>query len=267
MSSMRNPQRGMLCAGARIARRTLPSRMSTRRVRGRVVCGNIGCVAVGAVQPAAATCRVARRRCSPRYRQEVPCDGTPDAPAVPLCVHVAPDTEIAADDAAERFAGLAAEGATTILAVMASSKAYLSREAIEGLGQRMLELGVDSVAVLDPFDLERCGEVLSALIAEPGITAYCSPRRAPSCCALPNRSRLRSTGSCALGASAACRSRAVPPCRSCRLCARSMLTPARVRPVLRGVPFADYLQPARPHERGRTRQRTLRRRTRLAYIE
>lgn len=169
MSGMRNPQRGVLCAGCPHRAAYIAIKEATRRVRGRVVCGNIGCVAVGAVQPAAATCPGGEEALLPRYRQEVPCDGTPDAPAAPLCVHVAPDAEIAADDAAKRFAGLAAEGATTILAVMASSKAYLSREAIEGLGQRMLELGADSVAVLDPFDLERCGEVLAALIAEPGV--------------------------------------------------------------------------------------------------
>ena len=37
----------------------------------------------------------------PRYNQAVPTGGTVDEPAAPVCVHVAADLEVAADDAAE----------------------------------------------------------------------------------------------------------------------------------------------------------------------
>lgn len=166
---MRNPQQGILCAGCPHRAAYLAVKDATRRKRGRVICGNAGCSVIGPVHPAAATCPGGMNELLPRYNQPVPSGGTADAPAVALCVHMATDAELAADDATERFGALAAEGATTLFAVMASGRDFLTREAIENLGERMLELGADNVAILDPFDIERCAEVLPALLEQPGV--------------------------------------------------------------------------------------------------
>ena len=166
---MRNPQRGILCAGCPHRAAYLALKEATRRKRGRVICGNAGCTAVGEAHPAAATCPGGMDALLPRYNQAVPTGGTVDEPAAPVCVHVAADLEVAADDAAERFAGLAAEGEITLFAVMASSRRFLARDAVEELGQRVLGMGADTVVVLDPFDAIRCAEVLGSLLETPGV--------------------------------------------------------------------------------------------------
>ena len=174
---MHSPKRGILCAGCPHRAAYLALKEATRRRRGHVICGNVGCAATGEMYPAAATCPGGMERLLDRYRQPTPTGGTPEAPACPVCVHLASDAEIAADDAPERFAGLASEGEVTILAALASGKRYLAHEAIEQLGERMLELGADTVAVLDPFDAARCAEELSGLLASPGVhgAVFASP--------------------------------------------------------------------------------------------
>ncbi len=166
---MHSPERGVLCAGCPHRAAYLALKEATRRRRGHVICGNVGCTATGEMYPAAATCPGGMEKLLPRYRQEVPADGAPEAPARPVCVHLASDVEIATDDAPERFGNLAGEGEVTILAALASSKRFLAREAIEQLGARMLELGADTVAVLDPFDAIRCAEELAGLLDTPGV--------------------------------------------------------------------------------------------------
>lgn len=167
---MRNPQQGVLCAGCPHRAAYVAIKEATRRIRGRVICGNIGCAAVGHVHPAAATCPGGMEKLLPRYIQDVP-SGTPEEPAAPLCVHIVLDTDFAADDAAANLTGLAGEGTSTILAVMASSRDYLERAAIERLGAKALEVGAGDAVVLDPFDIERTVEVLREQAATPGIHA------------------------------------------------------------------------------------------------
>lgn len=174
---MRRPQRGILCAGCPHRAAYIALKDASRRCRGRVICGDAGCPAVGELPPAAATCPGGAERLLPRYRVAVPDGGTSEHPAVETCIHIVPDTELAADDAVERLAGLAAEGRTTVLAVLASSRDFLARERIEWLGGRALALGASDVAVLDPFDTERCREVLCAQLAQPGVhgAVFASP--------------------------------------------------------------------------------------------
>ena len=128
---MRRPQRGILCAGCPHRAAYIALKDASRRCRGRVICGDAGCPAVGELPPAAATCPGGAERLLPRYRVAVPDGGTSEHPAVETCIHIVPDTELAADGAVERLAGLAAEGRTTVLAVLASSRDFLARERIE----------------------------------------------------------------------------------------------------------------------------------------
>lgn len=174
---MRDPQRGILCAGCPHRAAYIDVKEATRHRRGRVICGNGGCRAIGEVHPAAATCPGGMEALLPRYNKPVPSGGTPEAPAVPYCIHFASDEEVDAADAQDRFAGLAAEGAVTVLAVNASGRAYLETDAIERLGRRVLELGATDVAILDPFDTVRSAEVLDAMLERPGVhgAVFASP--------------------------------------------------------------------------------------------
>ena len=141
------------------------------------MCGNAGCAAVGYMHPAATTCPGGEEALLPRYRQDVPAGGSPEEPASERCVHVALDTEIAAADAPDRFGGLAQEGRSTVLAVLASNRDFLAQDAIEDLGRRALALGAEDAAVVDPFDLLSAQDIVSSMLERPGLHAvvFASP--------------------------------------------------------------------------------------------
>ena len=174
---MRKPETGILCAGCPHRAAYVAIKEATRRIRGRVICGDAGCTAVGPVHPAAATCPGGMGELLDRYRQAVPEGGTPEAPACALCVHVVRDTEVTRADAAEHLGNLAAQGSSTILAIMASSQNFLTHEALEGLGRSALALGASDATVVDPFDIERTVEVLHEQATTPGVHAaiFASP--------------------------------------------------------------------------------------------
>lgn len=175
---MRKVERGVSCAGCPHRAAYIACKEALGRGKNKVICGNAGCTAAGYMHPAATTCTGGENALLGRYKQEVPCDGTLKEPAVEVCIHFALDTEVAAEDAPQRFATLATEGATTVLAVMVSSSAFLQPEAIEGLCERIVEdLRIDDVVAVDALDTLACTDILRDMLARPGVhaVAFCSP--------------------------------------------------------------------------------------------
>lgn len=170
-------ERGIACPGCPHRTAYVACKEALGRGAGRVICGNAGCAAVGAMHPAATACPGGEEALLPRYRQAVPTGGTAEAPASERCIHFALDTEAAAEDAEARFADLATEGRSTVLAVLASSRAFLTREAIERLGDQALALGAEEAVVVDPFDTLRSEQVLDDMLERPGVHAvvFASP--------------------------------------------------------------------------------------------
>ena len=171
---MQQPKQGVLCAGCPHRGAYLAAKNAVRGTRGAVICGDVGCPAVGYAYPAAATCPGGMERLLPRYRKKIPTE-----PTAPVCVRFTRDTALSANDAAQSFspAALACEGAAVVLAVLASSAACATHEGIETVGKRLLELGIESVTVADPLDLEQGEEVLRGCFAAGGVTAvvFASP--------------------------------------------------------------------------------------------
>ena len=175
---MHKVEHGVSCAGCPHRAAYIACKEALGRGKNRVICGNAGCSATGYMHPAATTCTGGEEALLPRYKQEVPNGGTVDQPAVEACIHFALDTEVATDDAPRHFAGLAAEGTVTILAVMVSSRAFLGAEAIEELCQHMVEdLRIDDVVAVDPLDTLACTDILRDMLERPGVhaVAFCSP--------------------------------------------------------------------------------------------
>lgn len=162
---MRKPERGVICAGCPHRAAYVVVKEAIGRGRGRVYCGDAGCVAVGPVHPAAATVDGGEGALLPRYRQAVPQAGD----AVRTCAHFIRDTALMADEASSL--ALAAEGDAVILCVLASSKAFLSREAVEGLAGCALELGAADAHIVDPFDTLGCQELVRDLVDAGGVHA------------------------------------------------------------------------------------------------
>ncbi|MDY2777376.1 MAG: hypothetical protein SOU51_03255 [Collinsella sp.] len=166
---MHDPRPGILCAGCPHRAALVAIKEASRGRRGKILCGDAGCPHVGAVHPAAATCPGGDAALPARYRKDIPVDGTTSQPAAPYCIHVILDQEVASADAPGSLGSLAAEGESVILAVMASSAGHLERGDVERLGQTVLEIGAGDVAILDPFDIARCTDVLSGQLDEPGV--------------------------------------------------------------------------------------------------
>lgn len=175
---MRKIERGVACAGCPHRAAYVACKEALGRGKNKVICGNAGCAATGPMHPAATVCAGGEDALLPRYKQGVPSGGTPSSPAMEACIHFALDTEIAANDAPQRFAALAAEGATTVLAINVSSRAFLEPKAIEDLCSRVQRtLGIEDVVALDPLDTLACADVLHHMLARPGVhaIAFCSP--------------------------------------------------------------------------------------------
>ena len=171
---MQRPQQGVLCAGCPHRGAYLAAKNATRGMRGRVICGDVGCPAVGYLYPAAAACPGGMERLLDRYKQEIPTE-----PTAPACVRFIRDTALGSADTAELFSAdaLACEGQSVVLAVLASSAACTTREAIEALGEQLLAGGIKTVAIVDPLDLERAETVLRELVGQGGVSAviFASP--------------------------------------------------------------------------------------------
>lgn len=174
---MRGPEHGIACAGCPHRAAYVVCKDVLGRGRSKVMCGDVGCPVVGPMHPAAITCPGGEEALLPRYKREAPVGGTVDAPAHDVCIHFALDTDVAAGDAVARFDGLAAEGAVTVLAVLASSRAFTGRDALELLGERALELGAKDAVFVDPFDTVRAAAVVEGTLARPGLHAvvFASP--------------------------------------------------------------------------------------------
>ena len=170
-------QQGIACPGCPHRAAYVVCKEALGRGAGRVICGNAGCAAVGPMHPAATACPGGEEALLPRYRQEIPQGGTVETPASDRCIHFATDTELTAEDHTERFAGLAVEGRSTVLAVLASSRAFLAREAIEHLGEQALALGASDAVVVDPLDTLRSQDVVADMLERPGLHAviFASP--------------------------------------------------------------------------------------------
>lgn len=173
---MPKAQRGIACAGCPHRAAYVVVKDSIGRGAGRVICGNAGCPAVGALHPAATAQPGGQERLLPRYNKPVP-NGTPEAPRAKLCAHFVLDADLAAENAAAAYAGLANEADCVILCIMASSAAYLSTSAIEALGNKALELGAADACVVDPFDTAGTGQVVKRVATLPGVHAlvFASP--------------------------------------------------------------------------------------------
>lgn len=168
---MRSVERGVACPGCPHRAAYIVCEEALGRGAGRVICGNAGCAAAGPLHPAATICPGGEEALLDRYRTPVPRGGTPQQPAVDACIHFALDTEVAAAVAEEELRDIAAEGVTTVLAILASSKAHLSRAAIESLAARAEELGAARVAVVDPLDTISAGAVVADALSTPGVHA------------------------------------------------------------------------------------------------
>ena len=169
-------EKGICCPGCPHRAAYVVCKEALGRGKGHVICGDAGCAAVGPMHPAATACPGGEDALLPRYRQDIPV-GTAEEPECKRCIHIVPGSDVASDDAGARFAGLAHEGRSTVLAVLASDRAFLSRKAIEDLGERALSLGAEDAAVLDPFDTLRAEEVVSGMLEQPGLHAvvFASP--------------------------------------------------------------------------------------------
>lgn len=175
---MRKVERGVSCAGCPHRAAYVACKEALGRGKSKVICGNAGCAEAGYMHPAATTCAGGEDALLPRYKQEIPSGGTADQPAAEVCIHFALDEEVAAADASQRFAALASEGATTVLAVMVSSAAFLEPKAIEGLCEKIAEdLHIEDVVAADPLDTLACTDILHGMLARPGVhaIAFCSP--------------------------------------------------------------------------------------------
>ena len=174
---MRKVERGVACAGCPHRAAYIACKEALGRGAGRVICGDAGCTAAGPMHPAATTCPGGEDALLERYRAAVPAGGTTEEPAVEACVHFVRDTQLAeaADDGP--LGNLAAEGTVTVLAVMASSSSFLTRESLEQLAGRATALGATSVAVVDPLDTVAAANTMSEALDAPGVRAviFASP--------------------------------------------------------------------------------------------
>lgn len=171
-------ERGVACPGCPHRAAYIACKEALGRGRGRVICGDAGCRAVGPMHPAATACDGGEHELLGRYRTPVPEGGTHASPAVDACVHFV--TDEALDDAQPgdgALGDLAAQGRSTVLAVLASSRAHLTRESIEALGTRALGLGAADAVIVDPFDSVKAQAVLREALDTPGVRAviFASP--------------------------------------------------------------------------------------------
>lgn len=175
---MRSPQKGICCAGCPHRAAYIVCKEAMGRKRSHVICGDAGCPAVGLVHPAATTCPGGMERLMPRYNVPVPA-GTPEDPGSEVCIRFVLDTVVAKADQADTYAAsrVAGEGAVAVLAVLASSRAFLTHGALEGLADTLTGLGYADITVIDPFDTLRCADVLASIMAAPGTHAlvFASP--------------------------------------------------------------------------------------------
>ena len=177
MQGFRAVERGVACPGCPHRAAYVVCKEALGRGRGRVICGDVGCAAVGPLHPAATTCPGGEPALHDRYKVPVPTGGSPEEPASSACIHMIPDAAFTSEDGDYLTSALPAEGEIVVLAVLASSRADLTRTAVEGLAQRALDLGCMDAGIVDPFDSVRAHAVLSDMLQVPGVHAvvFASP--------------------------------------------------------------------------------------------
>lgn len=128
------------------------------------------------MHPAATVCPGGDAELLDRYKVEIP-RGTSSEPAVDACVHFVTDTSLASGAEDEHLEHLACEGRATILAVLASSRGFLTRPSIEQLAGRAIDLGCTDAVIVDPFDSQLSRDVLANALSAPGVHAvvFASP--------------------------------------------------------------------------------------------
>ncbi len=177
MSEGKRTLSGVSCPGCPHRAAYIACKEALGRRRGRIICGNAGCSNVGAMHPAATVCPGGEEALLDRYKFAVPTDGTAEEPACEAVIHFIPDTDLAAENASETLCALPAEGRVVILAVLASSREFITVDALEALAARALDLGCDEAAIVDPFDSQKSSDVLHGALAWPGVHAvvFASP--------------------------------------------------------------------------------------------
>lgn len=171
-------QPGVSCPGCPHRAAYIACRKAMGRKADRIICGDAGCSEVGFLHPAATTCPGGEALLLDRYKTGVPAPaGDCGKTTCGVCVYLLPDEAMAAAEVPEELSSLAQEGSSVILGILASSRAFLTREALEGLGELALGLGCADAVIVDPFDSARCHEVLSRMIGEAGFHAvvFASP--------------------------------------------------------------------------------------------
>ena len=178
---MDKPMKGIACAGCPHRAAYVVTKDALGRGRGRVICGDAGCAAVGALHPAATACPGGQERLLPRYNKPVPA-GTANEPGSEACVRFVRAEQVvygAAPDGEPGFsaAEMAGCGRVAVLAVTASSAAYVEDAALSELVDRLRELGYGCIAMADPFDTLGSGELIGEALAADGVSAvvFASP--------------------------------------------------------------------------------------------
>lgn len=174
---MHKPEQGTCCPGCPHRAAYVVVKDAIGRGRGKVYCGDAGCRVVGEVHPAATATPGGMAHLLPRYAQPVPEPTDAGAPAASICAHFIPDTVFDAEEGSRVCARLAAEGEHVLLCVMASSRQFLEKDAIEALARRAQELGAAHVAIADPFDTAETGALVQELVQLPGVSCiiFASP--------------------------------------------------------------------------------------------
>lgn len=162
---------GVCCPGCPHRAAYLVCRDALGRGRRRVLCGDAGCEHVGPTHPAAVTCPGGERALLERYRVTVPQRTPEGAPGADACIHLIPDTALAAAHSTGAPADLVGEGASVVLAILASSPTLATREALEQLAERARELGAQDAVAVDPFNAADATAAIRAALEAPGVHA------------------------------------------------------------------------------------------------
>ncbi|MDO4437428.1 MAG: hypothetical protein Q4B77_05700 [Coriobacteriaceae bacterium] len=132
------------------------------------------------MHPAATTCPGGEEALLDRYKVDMPACGGGDGEgenSYDACIRLVPDAELAPGDHTDVVAALCRIARSAILGILASSRDSLSRDALEKLGQRALDLGCADAVIVDPFDSARSRDVLESMLETPGVHAvvFASP--------------------------------------------------------------------------------------------
>lgn len=161
---------GVSCPGCPHRAAYIACKEALGRGKGRVICGDAGCALVGSMHPAATICPGGEKRLLDRYRTSIPDHVGPNGLTYEACIRFVPDYLLMQDEGIKCSpVEFADEHNPVILAILASSVAYLTRKAIDSLAERALNLGCADVVTVDPFDTNHCSNVLNDMLKKQGI--------------------------------------------------------------------------------------------------